>query len=140
MANEGRTGATLTSAVGLSWLVITGLGLIDPKRWAFVFAVVVSYVILDLSSGNLIRKIRVGRESYRISLVGMRSRFQPKGYVFLVFLFGEILAISVGISYFADALGTRLSQNPDPVIVVAFSTIAIALVAFLMWYRIYRKQ
>jgi hypothetical protein len=63
------------------------------------------------------------------------QRFQPKGYAFLAFLFGEILALGIVISLFSDTLA-KVAKN-NPALMATMNLSALILVGIEVYFRLY---
>ena len=105
----------------LFWLFLSGLGLIWPIGWSFVFAMMLGFLLFDV----ILSLFMKGRT---IPITG-DHRFKPEGWVFAAYLIGIATA---------TILSTLLSQGLADFLTQAFvnrflTIIPSGLVGFLLY-------
>ena len=111
----------------LVWIGLGGLGLVFPTIWAFVFPMLLGFVIFDIVLNEFVR----GR---KIPLSQKGHEYKPKGWVFGAYLTG-ILVASVLSAVLSEWIVIALNDPSLGLGIRLFSIfVANSFVVLVLWF------
>ena len=117
-----------TGALGLLWLLW-------QEGWAFTFASILAYLVFDLVSGRLVKKVGKGKVKFPFS-----NLFQSKQNAYFLFLFGEVIGISILIAFLTQVIAETVKPDLRYALFASFLACLVVGIDFFLKYDYQRRR